>query len=103
MKRILWLKTLIWGFIAGVLAGLAMLLTMALLRLFAGHRARHCFSGNANFVFSLRARDHVFLWFVKQLSVHGDGGRTRNRGGAIGRSPPLCRTWDRSGPRTRAW
>src|SRR2546425_9793292 len=31
-----WLKTLIWGFIAGVLAGLAMLLTMALLRLFLG-------------------------------------------------------------------
>src|SRR5438445_12183020 len=36
MKRILWLKTLIWGFISGVLAGLAMLLTMALLRLFLG-------------------------------------------------------------------
>src|SRR6266516_5299585 len=36
MKQILWLKTLIWGFIAGVLAGLAMLLTMALLRLFLG-------------------------------------------------------------------
>src|SRR2546422_11095831 len=34
MKQILWLKTLIWGFIAGVLAGLAMLLTMTLLRLF---------------------------------------------------------------------
>jgi len=33
MKQILWLKTLIWGFIAGVLAGLAMLLTMTLLRL----------------------------------------------------------------------
>jgi len=31
-----WLKTLIWGLIAGVLAGLAMLLTMALLRLFLG-------------------------------------------------------------------
>src|SRR6266576_165830 len=217
MKQILWLKTLIWGFIAGVLAGLAMLLTMALLRLFlgwptptelifdrifplltveffigslvraggytplklqgvfgavtaqvivaglggvlyafylkyrdrrrfaayrqliarrarfvfdnswcssrdgplrrltladashqlprlsAGPRARHCFSGNANFVFSFRARDHVFLWFVKQVSAHGDGGRTRNRGGAIGRSPPLCRAWNRSGPRTRAW
>src|SRR5437870_11512983 len=36
MKRILWLKTLIWGFIAGVLAGLAMLMTMVLLRLFLG-------------------------------------------------------------------
>src|SRR5438046_9434192 len=36
MKQIPWLKTLIWGFIAGVLAGLAMLLTMALLRLFLG-------------------------------------------------------------------
>src|SRR5712675_2123233 len=36
MKQILWLKTLIWGFIAGALAGLAMLLTMALLRLFLG-------------------------------------------------------------------
>src|SRR5437868_9993298 len=31
-----WLKTLTWGFSAGVLAGLAMLLTMALLRLFLG-------------------------------------------------------------------
>lgn len=31
-----WLKTVIWGFIAGALAGLAMLLTMALLRLFLG-------------------------------------------------------------------
>src|SRR6266404_4570697 len=31
-----WLKTLTWGFIAGVMAGLAMLLTMALLRLFLG-------------------------------------------------------------------
>jgi DMSO/TMAO reductase YedYZ molybdopterin-dependent catalytic subunit len=31
-----WLKTLIWGFCAGVLAGLAMLLTMALLRRFLG-------------------------------------------------------------------
>src|SRR5437667_10267309 len=31
-----WLRTLTWGFIAGVLAGLAMLLTMALLRLFLG-------------------------------------------------------------------
>jgi DMSO/TMAO reductase YedYZ molybdopterin-dependent catalytic subunit len=31
-----WLKTLIWGFFAGVLAGIAMLLTMALLRLFLG-------------------------------------------------------------------
>jgi DMSO/TMAO reductase YedYZ molybdopterin-dependent catalytic subunit len=31
-----WLKTLTWGFCAGVLAGLAMLLTMALLRLFFG-------------------------------------------------------------------
>src|SRR2546423_12394230 len=36
MKQILWLKTLIWGFISGLLAGLAMLLTMALLRLFLG-------------------------------------------------------------------
>src|SRR5258707_4379690 len=36
MKQILWLKTPIWGFIAGLLAGLAMLLTMALLRLFLG-------------------------------------------------------------------
>jgi hypothetical protein len=31
-----WLKTLTWGFCAGVLAGLTMLLTMALLRLFLG-------------------------------------------------------------------
>jgi DMSO/TMAO reductase YedYZ molybdopterin-dependent catalytic subunit len=31
-----WLKTLTWGFCAGALAGLAMLLTMALLRLFLG-------------------------------------------------------------------
>src|SRR5881628_2579087 len=31
-----WVKTLIWGFCAGVLAGLTMLLTMALLRLFLG-------------------------------------------------------------------
>src|SRR5207253_10920162 len=31
-----WLKTLTWGFIAGVVAGLAMLLMMALLRLFLG-------------------------------------------------------------------
>jgi small-conductance mechanosensitive channel len=31
-----WLKTLTWGFCAGVLAGLAMLLVMALLRLFLG-------------------------------------------------------------------
>jgi DMSO/TMAO reductase YedYZ molybdopterin-dependent catalytic subunit len=31
-----WLKTLVWGFFAGVLAGIAMLLTMALLRLFLG-------------------------------------------------------------------
>jgi DMSO/TMAO reductase YedYZ molybdopterin-dependent catalytic subunit len=31
-----WLKTLTWGFCAGVLAGIAMLLTMALLRLFLG-------------------------------------------------------------------
>jgi DMSO/TMAO reductase YedYZ molybdopterin-dependent catalytic subunit len=31
-----WLKTLLWGFFAGVLAGIAMLLTMALLRLFFG-------------------------------------------------------------------
>src|SRR5882724_48718 len=31
-----WAKTLIWGFCAGVLAGLTMLLTMALLRLFLG-------------------------------------------------------------------
>src|SRR4029077_6808886 len=31
-----WLKTLIWGFCAGVLAGLTMLLTMGLLRLFLG-------------------------------------------------------------------
>ena len=30
------LKTVIWGFIAGALAGMAMLLTMALLRLFLG-------------------------------------------------------------------
>src|SRR5467141_348509 len=36
MKQILWLKTLIWGFCAGVLAGLAMLLTMSLLRSFLG-------------------------------------------------------------------
>src|SRR5882757_3111720 len=31
-----WLRTVIWGFIAGALAGLAMRLTMALLRLFLG-------------------------------------------------------------------
>src|SRR6266478_270671 len=31
-----WVKTLIWGFCAGALAGLAMLLTMGLLRLFLG-------------------------------------------------------------------
>ena len=31
-----WVKTLIWGFFAGVLAGITMLLTMALLRLFLG-------------------------------------------------------------------
>src|SRR5437899_9699807 len=31
-----WLKTLTWGLIAAVLAGLAMLLVMALLRLFLG-------------------------------------------------------------------
>jgi DMSO/TMAO reductase YedYZ molybdopterin-dependent catalytic subunit len=31
-----WIKTLIWGFFAGVLAGIGMLLTMALLRLFLG-------------------------------------------------------------------
>src|SRR5258708_8044299 len=31
-----WAKTLIWGFCAGALAGLAMLLTMGLLRLFLG-------------------------------------------------------------------
>src|SRR5947209_13295387 len=31
-----WIKTLTWGFSAGVLAGLTMLLTMALLRLFLG-------------------------------------------------------------------
>src|SRR5437899_8479627 len=31
-----WLKTPTWGFCAGVLAGLTMLLTMALLRLFLG-------------------------------------------------------------------
>src|SRR6266699_7281247 len=31
-----WLRTLTWGFCAGVLAGLTMLLTMALLRLFLG-------------------------------------------------------------------
>ena len=31
-----WVKTLFWGFFAGVLAGIAMLLTMALLRLFFG-------------------------------------------------------------------
>src|SRR6266481_1527286 len=36
MKQILWLKTLTWGFIAGALAGLAMLLVMALLRVFLG-------------------------------------------------------------------
>jgi len=36
MDRPHWIKTLIWGFIAGVLAGIAMLLTMALLRLFLG-------------------------------------------------------------------
>ncbi len=30
------MKTLIWGFVAGVLAGFAMLLTMALLRMFLG-------------------------------------------------------------------
>src|SRR2546421_429213 len=66
-------------------------------------RARDFFAGNANFVFGLRARNHVFLWFVKQVSAHGDGGRICNRSGAIGRPPPLCRTWNRSGPRTRAW
>src|SRR5437588_3558777 len=31
-----WVKTLIWGFCAGALAGLAMLLTMGLSRLFLG-------------------------------------------------------------------
>ena len=31
-----WIKTLIWGFFAGVLAGIGMLLAMALLRLFLG-------------------------------------------------------------------
>jgi hypothetical protein len=31
-----WLKTLTWGFCAGVLAGFTMLLTMALFRLFLG-------------------------------------------------------------------
>src|SRR6266496_2198964 len=31
-----WLRTLAWGFIAGVMAGLAMLLMMAILRLFLG-------------------------------------------------------------------
>src|SRR5713101_1995080 len=31
-----WLRTLTWGFIAGVLAGLTMLLVMALLRVFLG-------------------------------------------------------------------
>jgi DMSO/TMAO reductase YedYZ molybdopterin-dependent catalytic subunit len=31
-----WIKTLVWGFFAGVLAGIGMLLTMALLRLFLG-------------------------------------------------------------------
>src|SRR5437867_5570348 len=31
-----WLRTLTWGFIAGVMAGLAMLLMMAILRLFLG-------------------------------------------------------------------
>ncbi len=36
MDRPHWIKTLTWGFIAGVLAGIAMLLTMALLRLFLG-------------------------------------------------------------------
>src|SRR5258707_2798690 len=36
MKQILWLKSIIWVLIAGLLAGMAMLLTMALLRLFLG-------------------------------------------------------------------
>src|SRR6266404_9105520 len=36
MDRPHWIKTLIWGFITGVLAGLAMLFTMALLRLALG-------------------------------------------------------------------
>ena len=36
LDRLHWIKTLIWGFFAGVLAGIAMLLTMALLRLFLG-------------------------------------------------------------------
>jgi len=31
-----WIKTLLWGFLTGVLAGIGMLLTMALLRLFLG-------------------------------------------------------------------
>src|SRR5207245_10222438 len=31
-----WLRTLTWGFIAGVMAGIAMLLMMAILRLFLG-------------------------------------------------------------------
>src|SRR5260370_221048 len=31
-----WIKTIVWGFFAGVLAGIGMLLTMALLRLFLG-------------------------------------------------------------------
>src|SRR5947208_8588754 len=31
-----WLRTLTWGFTAGVMAGLAMLLMMAILRLFLG-------------------------------------------------------------------
>src|SRR6266481_3592882 len=36
MDRSHWIKTLTWGFIGGVLAGIVMLLTMALLRLFLG-------------------------------------------------------------------
>src|SRR5947207_890049 len=35
-ERSHWLRTLTWGFIAGVMAGLAMLLMMAILRLFLG-------------------------------------------------------------------
>ena len=31
-----WIKTIVWGFFAGILAGIGMLLTMALLRLFLG-------------------------------------------------------------------
>jgi len=219
MKQILWLKTLIWGFIAGVLAGLAMLLTMALLRLFLGWptptelifdrvfplltveffigslvraggytplKLQGVFGaltaqvivaglGGVLYAFYLTHRDRrgglrpvgnslldarglrliipgvlaatilfvALLWptlltnyrgfppgpahaiasleMLISFSVCGLGimffygllnrsprrgtldGRTRNRGGAIGRSPPLCRARNRSGPGTRAW